>query len=88
MKYYGKDVPVGVMKILSLPSDDPNITRTIYFKGNLETLVLDGVMPEGVVKIIHHYSPEWPDDPSIRKTIHVMADGEERVVFSSAPEQS
>jgi hypothetical protein len=34
-----------------------------------------------VVKVIHQYFAEYPDDPRIKRIIHVLSIGEEKVVF-------
>jgi hypothetical protein len=34
-----------------------------------------------VVKVIHQYFAEYPDDPRIKRIIHVLSNGEEKVVF-------
>lgn len=42
-----------------------------------------------VAKVLHQYSPEYPDDPKIKRIIHVMTDGTEVVVFDATrPEVS
>jgi len=38
-------------------------------------------LPSGVVKVIQQYSAEYPDDPRVIRTIHVLTNGEEKVVF-------
>jgi phosphosulfolactate synthase (CoM biosynthesis protein A) len=47
------------------------------------TEAIDTALPSGVIKVIHQYSAEYPDDPRIKRTTHVMDDGEEKVVFEA-----
>jgi hypothetical protein len=42
---------------------------------------VQSTLPSGVVKVIHQYSAEYPDDPRVIRTIHVLTNGEEKVVF-------
>jgi hypothetical protein len=37
----------------------------------------------GVAKVVQQYSSEYPDDPRIKRIIHVLTNGEEVVVFDA-----
>jgi len=42
---------------------------------------VQSTLPPGLVEVIHQYSAEYPDDPRVIRTIHVLTNGEEKVVF-------
>jgi hypothetical protein len=38
-------------------------------------------LPVGVLRVVDFFSAEWPDDPSIVRTIHFMGNGDEVVFY-------